>query len=90
MDFEWDEQKLLSNIEKHGFDFVDVVEIFEGNHLTAPASTKQGEQRHLAVGIIGGLYAAVIYTIRNGTVRVISVRRARHEERRHYQAIFSG
>ena len=27
--FEWDEKKRLLNLEKHGIDFVDAVDIFE-------------------------------------------------------------
>ena len=31
MQYEWDEQKRLSNTHKHGIDFRDAVEIFEGD-----------------------------------------------------------
>jgi uncharacterized protein len=29
MDFEWDEDKRLTNLRKHGVDFVDVTSIFD-------------------------------------------------------------
>jgi uncharacterized protein len=29
MDFEWDEDKRLTNLRKHGVDFVDVPSIFD-------------------------------------------------------------
>lgn len=29
MEFEWDENKRESNFEKHGIDFLDVLELFE-------------------------------------------------------------
>lgn len=45
MDFEWDEEKRLANIEKHGIDFVDAVAIFGNPHVTAPAKTIDGEKR---------------------------------------------
>lgn len=73
MDFEWDEAKRLANIEKHGFDFVDAFELFEGMHLRAPARTGAGgEQRWIATGIVRGIYATAIYTIRDGVIRMIS------------------
>lgn len=36
MDFEWDEEKRLKNIEKHGIDFLDVDILFGNPHLVAP------------------------------------------------------
>jgi uncharacterized DUF497 family protein len=33
-EFEWDENKRLSNIRKHGIDFVDIPVVFEGDTLT--------------------------------------------------------
>ena len=32
--FEWDEPKRQINIRKHGIDFVDVPEVFDGDTLT--------------------------------------------------------
>ena len=34
MKFEWDEKKRKSNINKHGFDFVDAEKVFEGATFT--------------------------------------------------------
>jgi uncharacterized protein len=30
-DFEWDEDKRLENLRKHGIDFVDVPSVFDGD-----------------------------------------------------------
>ncbi len=30
IEFEWDEQKRLSNLEKHGIDFIRACQIFDG------------------------------------------------------------
>ncbi len=30
MQFEWDESKRISNIRKHGIDFLDVPKVFDG------------------------------------------------------------
>ena len=35
MDFEWDEEKRLTNIEKHGIDFIDADILFGNPHLSA-------------------------------------------------------
>ena len=52
MDFEWDEEKRLKNIEKHGIDFLDADILFGNPHLVAPGKTVDGEQRWLAIGMI--------------------------------------
>jgi uncharacterized protein len=38
MDFEWDEEKRLTNIEKHGIDFIDADILFGNPHLVAPGA----------------------------------------------------
>ncbi|MBL4807602.1 MAG: BrnT family toxin [Rhodobacteraceae bacterium] len=83
MSFEWDESKRLSTLQKHGLDFIDVVDIFEGPVLTVP-SKQNDENRWLAIGISKGLELAVIYTIRNESYRIITARRARRNERKEY------
>lgn len=81
--FEWDENKRISTLEKHGLDFIDAVKIFDGPTLIAQSSL-DGEARWLAVGIVKGLELAVIYTIRSGNYRIITARRARKNERQKY------
>ena len=50
MKIEWDENKRLSNLAKHGLDFWDAWNILEGVHVTVP-SAHDGEARFLAIGI---------------------------------------
>ncbi|HEX7388700.1 MAG TPA: BrnT family toxin [Acidiphilium sp.] len=88
MDFEWDERKRLANIEKHGLDFIDAIELFETSHLTGPARTVAEEDRFLAVGLIGDVHVAAIFTHRGDTIRLISLRRARNAERQRYHEVF--
>lgn len=88
MDFEWDEVKRIKNIEKHGFDFLDAPLLFQGPYLDAPARTVGEEARRIAVGLIGTDYAAVVYTLRGTTIRVIPLRSARHGERDEHQKVF--
>ena len=83
--FEWDENKRLANIEKHGIDFADVVKVFEGFvHTYQDTRADYGEVRNVTIGLLNGLEVTVIHTARENRTRIISVRRARKEERRSY------
>jgi uncharacterized protein len=90
MRFEWDERKRLSNLEKHGLDFLDVLAVFEDSHVEVPSASRGGEERFLAIGTFEGRYVTVVYTARGEAIRVISFRRARHEERQTYQNLYGG
>jgi uncharacterized DUF497 family protein len=88
MEFEWDENKRMSNIEKHGFDFRESWKLFDGDHIKGVAKQgKCGEERFLATGLIDEVYATIICTMRNGIYRVISLRKARPNEQRKHQAL---
>lgn len=51
MAFEWDEAKRLANIQKHGIDFADVIEMFDGRVIENEDRRRHyGEQRVRAVG----------------------------------------
>jgi uncharacterized protein len=89
MRFEWDEQKRLENLRKHGIDFVDAKEIWQGTVLEVPSAQQaHGEQRYIAYGVLDGRIIAVVFTWRGESRRLISARRARSYERQHYQDIF--
>ena len=90
VDFEWYEAKRLANIEKHGIDFLDADIFFGGPHLVGPARTVEREGRWMAVGMLDDVYVTVIFTRRGSTIRLISIRSARREERERYQALFGG
>jgi hypothetical protein len=86
MRYEWDERKRHSNLKKHGFDFFDVAVVFESSHIVVP-SPYSSEKRLLAIGTFKGRFVTIVYTIRGEAIRVISFRRARHEERDTYQKL---
>lgn len=88
MHFEWDEAKRHSNKEKHGLDFLDVFEVFDGPHVVVPSRHDSDEERQLAVGLLDGRFVTVVYTFRESAIRVISFRRARYEERRKHHELF--
>jgi uncharacterized protein len=84
----WDERKRLVNIEKHGLDFLDALEVFETPHIIVPSIHKGEEARFLAIGVLQGRYVTVVYTMRGEVIRIISFRRARREERQTYQDLY--
>jgi len=90
MRFEWDEKKRLANLDKHGLDFIDVVDVFEAPHVEVCSSYTGEEKRFLAIGMFDGRFVTAVYTHRGENIRIISFRRARHEERRKHQELHSG
>ncbi|HYD67435.1 BrnT family toxin [Azospirillum sp.] len=88
-EFEWDEAKNAANIAKHGIDFEDAAAILLEDAWVEPAAYR-GEERFLATGPIGGRLYTVIYTFRQGNIRIISARRARTHERRAYRQAHGG
>ena len=87
MQFEWDEEKAKSNLQKHGISFVDAIEIFNDPNRIEDDSTKPdyGETRIKTIGMVQEeLIITVISTDRNQKIRIISARRARKNEQKQY------
>jgi uncharacterized protein len=85
MNFEWDEEKRLSNIEKHGFDFVGVEKMFESETATIfDDRFDYGEERFVTFGLLEGHVIAVTHTETDETIRIISVRKATKNEEENY------
>jgi uncharacterized protein len=88
--FEWDERKRRTNLAKHGIDFETAKLIFEGTFIEREDRRRgYGEQRIVAYGEASGIVLCVVYTRREDTLRIISVRRARRDERKDYYAATS-
>ena len=87
MNFEWDENKNVINIQKHGLDFNDAIDIFNHAMLSKEdTSQKYGEARWISIGWIKILVGVVIYTEQIGdTIRIISARKATKKEVRKYE-----
>jgi uncharacterized DUF497 family protein len=85
--FEWDETKNRANARKHGFDFVDAEEMFRGALLIRPDTSEEyGEDRWVGIGMIQGRVVFVAFAERpQETIRIISLRKADHEEREQYE-----
>lgn len=85
-DFEYDERKSTSNLEKHGIDFVDAQAIWLDPDLLEIPAKIEDEPRYLAIGKIGFKHWSAVITYRKGTIRIISVRRSRKEEVELYES----
>lgn len=83
MAYEWDEAKRASNLAKHGVDFADVAR-FDFIGAVAEAEERSGEVRYVATGYIGNRLHKLVYLMRGGNIRVISLRKANNRERKIY------
>ena len=89
LQFEWDENKRLNNIRKHGIDFVDAVIIFENDNVIIEDDRfNYNEQRFIALGLLQGWVIVIVYTEREDIIRIISARKAtKYEQRTYFEQI---
>ncbi len=82
MEFEWDPKKALTNKEKHGVDFADAIHVFSDVTRLDIDATREidGEPRRKAMACVNGRLITVIYTERNGVLRLISAQRSNRTE----------
>ena len=86
MEFEWNETKAAANRRKHGIGFREAAEIFRGYVLIAEDKRHDyGEQRFVALGEYNGEVIRLIFTERDGNVRIISAWKANRNDRKSYQ-----
>jgi uncharacterized protein len=86
MIFKWDDAKNRANIRKHGFDFADAEEMFRGFLLHPDTREDYGEERWIGIGMIRERVAFIAFTeLWPDIVRIISLRKADHEERKEYE-----
>lgn len=79
MRYDWDETKRLSNIEKHGVDFV-AADDFEWDASLITASRASSEPRLVALGPIRDRLHMLVFSIETRIVRIISLRKANRRE----------
>ncbi|WLE96580.1 MAG: BrnT family toxin [Candidatus Electrothrix communis] len=85
MKIEYDPNKNRRNITKHGISF-DLAERFEWDTALIWEDTRYnyGETRFCALGYIEIRMYHLVFTYRDDTVRVISLRKANKREIKHY------
>ena len=88
MGFQWDTDKSASNEAKHGISFLQAAQIFRGPILkTRDTRRDYGETRFIALGAFDGEVLRVVFTERDGDIRLISAWRAGKHDRKKYQSI---
>jgi len=88
--FEWDEPKRRLNLKRHGIDFLDAPEIFQGPMLVKlDEKNDYGEDRYIGMGFLRNQAVVLVLTEPHPeTVRIISLRKAtKNEEKRFKETI---
>lgn len=79
--YTWDETKQVENLNKHGIDFAIVYAFNWDSALTREdVRGEYGEARFVSIGTIGSRLFVVVWTPRDETCRLISLRKANKRE----------
>ena len=84
MPYEWDEEKRIEALEAREIDFASV-DYFDWNGALHRRSDRGGEIRWASIGLIGDRLHHVVWTVRSGNIRIISLRKANACESREYE-----
>ena len=85
MEFDWDESKRISNLRKHGIDFLDVPAVFSESIVTVEDDRfDYGEERFVTFGLLQGRIIAIVHTESEDYIRIISARKATKYEQKIY------
>lgn len=81
MNFEFDPDKSHANKQKHGIDFVEAQQLWTDPKRVEFVAQFRDEERHGVIALLHHRLWCGIYTMRDERIRVISVRRARNNEK---------
>ncbi|HKQ53585.1 MAG TPA: BrnT family toxin [Pyrinomonadaceae bacterium] len=88
MRFEWDDEKAIRNLEKHGITFGEATEVFYDPNALEGHDTEQSgdEDRFFIIGFSANRLLFVVFAQRLGNViRIISARKPTLTERELYE-----
>jgi len=85
MEFEWDREKSLRNLDKHGIDFEKAKGLWNDVERVEIKTAYPLEDRYVLIGKLDNQLWSAIYAIRGRAIRLISVRRSRKREVRLYE-----
>jgi hypothetical protein len=88
LSFQWDDEKALRNLRKHGVSFREAASVFADPISISIDDRDHGghERRSVLVGLSSrGRYLIVAYTERGAAIRIINARKATRHERKRYQ-----
>lgn len=86
MTIEFDPDKDVANVRKHGISLASAEEM-DWNDLLIEADSRYdyGEDRYLAYGVLNNRVYAMVFTKRPFGPRIISLRKANRRERKKYE-----
>lgn len=85
MQIEFDPDKDAANIAKHGLSLADYEGFDTAPTIVIDTRVDYGESRFVALGRIGGVPHAIVYTRRGDLMRLIGFRRAHEKELRRHE-----
>ncbi|PSB24513.1 BrnT family toxin [Stenomitos frigidus] len=72
MSYQWDREKAVANLSKHGIDFADAVTVFSDDLAITVTDERFEEERFVTIGIDAlGRVLVVVYTWRDNEIRLI-------------------
>lgn len=77
----YDENKRLKVLNERELNFEDAVELFDAPHLTRRDDREYDEERFISIGEMKGQVVLAVWTPREATRRIITMRKANHGER---------
>ena len=81
----WDEVKRRANLRKHGLDFIEAEEVFDGVTYTYEDDRLvYDEQWFVTLGLLRELVVSIVHTEEGDHIHVISMRKATTRERKIY------
>lgn len=84
MKFEYDSTKSRINKEKHGIDFEEAQSLWNDSEALTIQAKSDTEVRYAFISMLHRKHWVAFYTLRADVIRIISVRRARTNEKRIY------
>lgn len=81
----YDANKRVDTLKNRGLDFEDAPIVFDGNHITGSDDREYDEDRLITIGTLRGGIVVIVWTERDDSHRIISMRMARKDERKYYQ-----
>jgi uncharacterized DUF497 family protein len=88
MTFEWDEEKALTNLRKHGVAFSEAQTVFDDDlaRITEDEDHSADEERELIIGYsVRGRLLVSSFVQRGERIRIINARTADPRERRRHE-----
>jgi uncharacterized DUF497 family protein len=88
VDVEWDPAKAATNLRKHGIDFLTAAAALDDPFGLTVTQERGGELRYLTLAQDAvGRVLVIVYTERQGRIRLVSARTASPQQRRAYQEL---